>query len=264
MSEPLFPLFPLDTVLFPGCVLDLQIFEARYLDMLSACMKRGEGFGVVCLVEGREVGAAAERFAEIGCEALIRDWQQQPNGLLGLRVEGGRRFKVTRAEVQRDQLTLAEVEWLDAPSDALAVSDASDASNTRDARNAGESGNYADAGDNTSSADSADSAGVAARASASGQSAAAEVALMVTDPQPLLEEHADLAALLSALAEHPMVAALGMSQAPLSQQVLANQLAYLLPFTVEQKVAVLKLDDPLQRLAQIQILLDQLQSESGV
>jgi Lon protease-like protein len=270
MSEPLFPLFPLDTVLFPGCVLDLQIFEARYLDMLSACMKRGEGFGVVCLVEGREVGAAAERFAEIGCEALIRDWQQQPNGLLGLRVEGGRRFKVTRAEVQRDQLTLAEVEWLDAPSDALAVSDASDASNTRDTRdtgdagNAGESGNYADAGDNTSSADSADSAGVAARASASGQSAAAEVALRVTDPQPLLEEHADLAALLSALAEHPMVAALGMPQTPLSQQVLANQLAYLLPFTVEQKVAVLKLDDPLQRLAQIQILLDQLQSESGV
>ena len=41
------PLFPLNTVLFPGCILDLQIFEARYLDMISSCMKQGGGFGVV-------------------------------------------------------------------------------------------------------------------------------------------------------------------------------------------------------------------------
>ncbi|MGV8843903.1 MAG: LON peptidase substrate-binding domain-containing protein [Pseudomonas sp.] len=244
MSEPLFPLFPLDTVLFPGCVLDLQIFEARYLDMLSACMKRGEGFGVVGLVEGREVGIAAERFAEIGCEALIRDWQQQPNGLLGLRVEGGRRFKVVRSEVQRDQLTLAEVEWLDAPSDAIDASDIGDA------------GDFGDAG----ATRNADNVSVDSRACVSAQSDA----VSVTGPQPLLEEHADLVALLSALAEHPMVAALGMPQAPLNQQILANQLAYLLPFTSEQKIAVLKLNDPLQRLAQIQILLDQLQGESGV
>ena len=54
-----YPLFPLNTVLFPGCILDLQIFEARYLDMVSACMRRSEGFGVVALLEGREVGEAA-------------------------------------------------------------------------------------------------------------------------------------------------------------------------------------------------------------
>jgi len=262
MSESLFPLFPLDTVLFPGCVLDLQIFEARYLDMLTACMKRGEGFGVVGLVEGREVGVAAERFAEIGCEALIRDWQQQPNGLLGLRVEGGRRFKVVRSQVQRDQLTLAEVEWLDAPSDAIEASDISDASAAGDSRHVDD---FADAdatrnAGETGATRNADNVSVDSRASVSAQSGAASV----TGPQPLLEEHADLVALLSALAEHPMVAALGMPQAPLNQQVLANQLAYLLPFTSAQKVAVLKLNDPLQRLAQIQILLDQLQSESGV
>ena len=40
------PLFPLNTVLFPGCILDLQIFEARYLDMIGRCMKQGGGFGV--------------------------------------------------------------------------------------------------------------------------------------------------------------------------------------------------------------------------
>lgn len=107
------PLFPLNTVLFPGCMLDLQIFEARYLDMISRCMKQGEGFGVVCIIEGAEVGEAAGQFSAIGCEALVRDFDQRPNGLLGIRVEGGRRFRVQRAQVLPDQLTLAEVEWLD-------------------------------------------------------------------------------------------------------------------------------------------------------
>jgi len=107
------PLFPLNTVLFPGCMLDLQIFEARYLDMVSRCMKQGRGFGVVCIIDGAEVGEAAGQFSAIGCEALIRDFEQRPNGLLGIRVEGGRRFRVQRAQVLPDQLTLAEVEWLD-------------------------------------------------------------------------------------------------------------------------------------------------------
>ncbi|MCJ1884734.1 LON peptidase substrate-binding domain-containing protein [Pseudomonas sp. LA21] len=108
-----FPLFPLNTVLFPGCRLDLQIFEARYLDMIGRCMKQNGGFGVVAIVEGEEVGDAPERYSLVGCEALIRDWQQRPNGLLGIRVEGGRRFRVLSANVQPDQLTVAEVEWLD-------------------------------------------------------------------------------------------------------------------------------------------------------
>jgi hypothetical protein len=107
------PLFPLNTVLFPGCMLDLQIFEARYLEMISRCMKQGQGFGVVCIIDGSEVGEAAGSFSAIGCEALIRDFEQRPNGLLGIRVEGGRRFRVLRAQVLPDQLTLAEIEWLD-------------------------------------------------------------------------------------------------------------------------------------------------------
>ena len=107
------PLFPLDTVLFSGCTLDLQVFEPRYLDMLSGCLKAGHGFGVVHILEGSEVGPAPAAFARIGCEALIRDWQQQPNGLLGIRVEGGRRFCVESSEVQRDQLSIADVRWLD-------------------------------------------------------------------------------------------------------------------------------------------------------
>ena len=190
------PLFPLNAVLFPGCVLDLQLFEARYLDMISRCMKQGEGFGVVCITEGKEVGDAPAGYSLIGCEALVRDFQQQDNGLLGIRVEGGRRFRVLSAETQRDQLLIAQVQWLDEPQE-----------------------------------------------------------------RPLQEEDADLVALLAALAEHPMVAALNMGLIANGQQSLANQLAYLLPFTEADKIDLLQLDDPQQRLDAIQMLLDELQGE---
>ena len=192
------PLFPLNTVLFPGCMLDLQIFEVRYLDMISRCMKQGTGFGVVGILEGAEVGTAAEQFAAIGCEALIRDFQQLANGLLGIRVEGGRRFKVQRAQVLPDQLTLAEVEWLDEPLE-----------------------------------------------------------------QPLLVEHADLAALLSALSVHPLVASLGMQNEPDGQNALANQLAYLLPLALEQKLQLLGMAQVQPRLDLLHELLEQLQGQAG-
>lgn len=191
-----YPLFPLHTVLFPGCVLDLQIFEARYLDMVSACMRRGEGFGVVGILDGEEVGEAAGQHVQIGCEALIRDFQQRPNGLLGIRVEGGRRFLVAGTQVQADQLSVADVVWLDEAPDA-----------------------------------------------------------------PLSGEHADLAALLATLAEHPMVASLGMGRVVSGQQALANQLAYLLPFSIEQKARVLGLDTSDERLELLQELLDHLQGD---
>lgn len=106
------PLFPLNTVLFPGCLLDLQIFEARYLDMIGRCMKQGEGFGVVCILDGEQVGHAPSGVATIGCEAVIRDFVQQENGLLGIRVEGARRFQLGETQVRKDQLLVGEVEWL--------------------------------------------------------------------------------------------------------------------------------------------------------
>ena len=190
------PLFPLNTVLFPGCVLDLQIFEARYLDMIARCMKQGTGFGVVCILEGEEIGDAPQGIARVGCEALVRDFQRQDNGLLGIRVEGGRRFEVLDTELQRDQLMVAEVEWLDE-----------------------------------------------------------------SPEQPLSEEDQDLLALLKALAEHPMVAALNMNTEVAGQQSLANQLAYLLPFTEEDKLELLLVNDPQQRLDGIQVLLDEMQGE---
>lgn len=190
------PLFPLSTVLFPGCVLDLQVFEARYLDMIARCMKQGSGFGVVCILEGSETGDIEPDIAGIGCEARVSDFQKQENGLLGIRVEGGRRFEVLNTELQRDNLLVADVQWLD------------------------------------------------------------EI-----PEQPLQEEDQDLLALLKALAEHPMVAALNMNTEVTGQQSLANQLAYLLPFAEEDKVDLLQVDDPQQRLDGIQALLEEMQGE---
>ena len=63
------PLFPLGTVLFPGGLLPLRIFEVRYLDMIGKCHKAGSPFGVVSLTQGSEVrraGAEAESFAALG------------------------------------------------------------------------------------------------------------------------------------------------------------------------------------------------------
>lgn len=105
-------LFPLQTVLFPGCLLDLQLFEPRYLDMLSRCLRQGSGFGVVALLEGGEVGASARRLSALGCEAEVCDWQQLPNGLLGVRVRGARRFRLHDWQAQPDQLLLGDIDWL--------------------------------------------------------------------------------------------------------------------------------------------------------
>jgi Lon protease-like protein len=79
--------------------------------------------------------------------------------------------------------------------------------------------------------------------------------------RPLQEEDADLVALLNALAEHPMVAALNMGLTASGQLSLANQLAYLLPFTEEDKIELLEIDDPEDRLDAIQDLLDEMQGD---
>ena len=104
-------LFPLNTVLFPGGPLSLRIFETRYLDMVSRCMKGGEGFGVCLIDEGKETGTA--RIHEVGTLARIRDWSQGEDGLLHILALGERRFRVQSARTQSDGLNLGTVEWLE-------------------------------------------------------------------------------------------------------------------------------------------------------
>ena len=107
------PLFPLNTVLFPGGQLSLRIFEARYLDLVRDCGHSGEGFGVCLILEGDEVGAPAVP-AAIGCEARITDFSTGPDGLLLLSVQGDRRFHVERSRVRDNGLIVAEVSWYEA------------------------------------------------------------------------------------------------------------------------------------------------------
>ncbi len=108
------PLFPLNTVLFPGGPLPLRIFEPRYLDMVRHCMRAGSAFGVVLIRAGGEVGTVA-RTADVGTSARIVDFASLPDGLLGISCLGERRFRVLRRWRQADGLNVGEVDWLSDP-----------------------------------------------------------------------------------------------------------------------------------------------------
>jgi hypothetical protein len=105
------PLFPLHTVLFPGGPLPLRIFETRYTDMVSRCLRDQRPFGVLLIQEGEEAGAVAST-ASVGCTARIVDFNPLPDGLLGISCVGERKFRVQRVWRAGDGLNLGEVTWL--------------------------------------------------------------------------------------------------------------------------------------------------------
>ncbi len=108
-------LFPLNTVLFPGGLLPLRIFETRYVDMVGGCMRQEAAFGVVLIVDGNDTGSAVS-IAQVGTSARIVDFQTEADGLLGLLCRGERRFRVAQRRRQGDGLYRATVEWMhDAP-----------------------------------------------------------------------------------------------------------------------------------------------------
>lgn len=107
MSEKELPLFPLNTVLFPGGPVSLRIFETRYLDMVSRCLRNDEGFGVVLIQDGQETGEA--QMHSIGTEAWIRDWNRLEDGLLGIVGIGEERFEILSMERQPDGLYIGRV-----------------------------------------------------------------------------------------------------------------------------------------------------------
>lgn len=107
------PIFPLGTVLFPGGVLPLRVFEARYVDMTRECMKAGTPFGVCLIKEGAEVGAPAVPHA-IGCLAEIRDWDMQQLGVLSIKTRGTQRFRIIDSQVEQGGLLRARVAPIDA------------------------------------------------------------------------------------------------------------------------------------------------------
>ncbi|WP_455218077.1 LON peptidase substrate-binding domain-containing protein, partial [Kaarinaea lacus] len=98
MSTLTIPIFPLHAVLFPGGTLPLRIFEPRYLEMVSTCMKENKGFGVCLIREGSEVGKAANTY-DTGTLSEICYFNQQSDGLLGITAKGVQRFKIVSSEV---------------------------------------------------------------------------------------------------------------------------------------------------------------------
>ena len=105
------PLFPLRTVLFPGGVLPLRVFETRYVDMVRACMKTDTPFGVVAIRSGAEVGAAAKPY-QVGTHAHIVEWDMPELGVLLLQTRGGARFRILETRRQNNQLLEALTEQL--------------------------------------------------------------------------------------------------------------------------------------------------------
>jgi Lon protease-like protein len=88
-------LFPLNTVLFPGQVLPLHIFEDRYRLMIRQCLAEENPFGVVLIRRGQEVGEAAEPYA-VGTVARIRESTHLPDGTMTIVSVGMERFRIRR------------------------------------------------------------------------------------------------------------------------------------------------------------------------
>jgi hypothetical protein len=105
------PLFPLNTVLFPGGLLPLRIFEQRYLEMAKGCLRDATPFGVCLIREGAEVGTPTTH-EDLGCLARIMQWDMQQLGLLQLVAQGGERFRVLATRIRADGLILADIELL--------------------------------------------------------------------------------------------------------------------------------------------------------
>lgn len=113
MTERL-ALFPLGTVLFPGLVLPLHLFEDRYRRLVADLLERPEprGFGVVGIQLGHEVGeGAAHRLADVGCVAELREVAQHPDGRYDIVTVGARRFRIKGLDRSRPYLQ-GEVEFL--------------------------------------------------------------------------------------------------------------------------------------------------------
>jgi Lon protease-like protein len=120
-------LFPLNSVLFPGCILTLQIFEQRYLRLIKTCLRDNHGFVVILISSGKEVGDAPETYS-IGTHVEIIDWETLDNGLFGITIKATHRVRVTNPGVQDDGLMTGQIETLSSKeasgnSDTLQIAD---------------------------------------------------------------------------------------------------------------------------------------------
>ena len=116
-GERTVPLFPLNTVLFPGLPLPLHIFEERYKLMIATCLVGDSEFGVALIRSGVEVGGPADPH-EIGTIARILDVERLPDGRMNLVTVGTERFRLLEV-VERDPYLVGRVASLPAGTDGV-------------------------------------------------------------------------------------------------------------------------------------------------
>jgi Lon protease-like protein len=107
------PLFPLHTVLCPGIVVPLHIFEDRYRALTNHCLETGDPFGIVLIREGREVGTGTLAIAEVGALVEIRSAGRYPDGRFDLLAAATGRFAIESVDVERAPYLVADVTQLD-------------------------------------------------------------------------------------------------------------------------------------------------------
>lgn len=190
------PIFPLNSVILPGGKVPLQLFEPRYIDMVSRCLKQDRGFVMALLQSGSEAGPGPARFSDTGTRVRVADFRQLDNGLLGITVEGTEKVSIERNWQQADGLNLGDVRCLPA------------------------------------------------------------------EPRVSLPEHyGELADVLRALSEHPVIRELDMSVDYSDARHIGWRLTELLPLDRARKQELAELQDPLERLARLEILLHSLENE---
>ena len=117
------PLFPLRTVLFPGGLLPLKIFEQRYIEMTKSCLRDERPFGVCMITEGNEVAqpdGTTPQFASVGTLARIINFDMPQLGILHVQTQGITRFEVRNSTVDATGLSIGEVTTIaDEPSHPL-------------------------------------------------------------------------------------------------------------------------------------------------
>lgn len=198
------PLFPLKSVLFPKGRLPLQIFEQRYLNMVRAAMRTETGFGICLLREGEEVARPGvhQQVHRVGTYVQVVDWDQLPNGLLGLTVEARCKFEVLDCRAEKDQLLVGHVTRC--PTDYVG-----------------------------------------------------EAPIAVT------QEHEVLMSLLEQLVSHPVISRLDMQINYQDLRELGWRLSELIPLPAEIKQSLLELNDPLERVREIELALNRMMDENA-
>jgi Lon protease-like protein len=121
-SKPItLPLFPLNTVVFPGGRLPLRIFEQRYLDMVKQAIADNTPFGICAIREGAETGTPAVPHA-VGTRVIVTDWDMPQTGILHIDTLAQERFVIRSTRAEPGGLLIGTVEAVSSEA-AIAVPD---------------------------------------------------------------------------------------------------------------------------------------------